>query len=71
MSVDSVIDENAAITNEGIILYMKEALRALILLGFLRHRQEGLNKEYRLGGTAILGCSPLGIIQCLLHPAIP
>ena len=47
-----------------------EALRALIILGFLRHGQEGLNKTR---GAAIVVCnSPLGhFIQCLLHPAIP
>lgn len=42
----------------------------LIILGFLRHGQEGLNNETQKGGTAT-GYSPRGIIQCHLHPAIP
>jgi hypothetical protein len=41
--VDTVIDRCLAKLNEGIGFLDKEALRASILLGFLRHGQEGLN----------------------------
>jgi hypothetical protein len=41
-------------------------------MGFSRHGQEGLNIELEVGGDSYKSVlSPLGIIQCHLHPVIP
>ena len=44
LRADAIIDGYKDTVNDGFTL-IKEALRALIILGFFRHGQEGLNKE--------------------------
>ena len=58
MRVDSIIDGYQDTVNDRFAI-KKEALRALILLGFFRHMQEGLNKTKRIGGTAKYRLFPL------------
>jgi hypothetical protein len=50
MRADSLIDGYNDTLTDGYALKRKRF--ALIILGFLRHRQEGLNKRIRDGGTA-------------------
>jgi hypothetical protein len=50
LRADPLIDGYNDTLTDGYALKRKRF--ALIILGFLRHRQEGLNKRIRDGGTA-------------------